>query len=78
MAGRAGGLVATGIVYIAEILGPAVPLIVFGILGLAAGALALGLPETIGAPLPDTVEVYHYLDTDQFPQVTFASRFIFT
>lgn len=57
LSGKGGGLFASFIAYFAKILVPAVPLIVFGIFGLAAGALALGLPETIGVPLPDTAEV---------------------
>ncbi|GMH41115.1 hypothetical protein BSKO_09025 [Bryopsis sp. KO-2023] len=39
------------------ILGAGLSLVVFGALGLFAGMVALGLPETMGTHLPDAVEV---------------------
>ena len=43
-------------------LGAVLPLIIFGVLGLVAGILALLLPETMGHPLPQTVQ-----ESDKLP-----------
>jgi len=37
-------------------VGEALPLIVFGIVAVAAGLLCLQLPETLNRQLPDTIE----------------------
>jgi hypothetical protein len=39
----------------AEIWGP-LPYLLLGILGVVPGVLVLFLPETLGRPLPDTIE----------------------
>ena len=40
------------------------PLLIFGVVGLAAGILAFWLPETLTAQMPQTVEQAEALDED--------------
>ncbi|XP_046374361.2 organic cation transporter protein-like [Haliotis rufescens] len=60
VSGRIGGIISP---YIADLvvlvdgdISSALPLIVFGVLTLMAGILALGLPETLHRKLPETIE----------------------
>ena len=53
---RVGGIVAPYVGSLDEVLGPAVPLAIFGISAFLAGLLALFLPETMNRKIPDTIE----------------------
>uniref|UniRef100_T1JLE8 Major facilitator superfamily (MFS) profile domain-containing protein n=1 Tax=Strigamia maritima TaxID=126957 RepID=T1JLE8_STRMM len=52
---RLGGIIAPFVILLADV-NRALPLVVFGIAAVLAGILALFLPETRGANLPDTLE----------------------
>lgn len=60
-AARIGGIIAPFIVMAGTAAGSgkasAVPFLVFGVAGLLAGLLVFTLPETLGVPLPDTIQV---------------------
>ncbi len=60
-AARAGGILAPFIVMAGSAAGSsgasAVPFLVFGAAALVAGLLVFTLPETLGVPLPDTLQV---------------------
>lgn len=53
---RIGGVIAPFIGSLNDILGPQVPLAVFGISAVLAGILTLFLPETMNRKIPDTLE----------------------
>ncbi|XP_076280722.1 organic cation transporter protein isoform X1 [Lasioglossum baleicum] len=54
MTGRMGSILSPQTPLLAQIM-PALPLILFGCMGLSAGLLSLIFPETLGTKLPDTV-----------------------
>ena len=54
-AARVGGVAAPGVVLLAK-LSPPLPLLVFGVAAFVAGVWLLSLPETMGRPLPETME----------------------
>ncbi|XP_026667654.1 solute carrier family 22 member 21-like isoform X2 [Ceratina calcarata] len=54
MTGRMGSILSPQTPLLAQIM-PALPLILFGCMGLFAGLLSLFFPETLGTKLPDTV-----------------------
>lgn len=45
-------------------LNKTLPLVIFGVLGVAAGIVALWLPETLFSPMPQTVEQAEAWDED--------------
>ena len=55
MMSRLSSMVAPQVVLLGDYLTPA-PFLIFGVVSLIAGALALFLPETLGQPLPQTIE----------------------
>lgn len=55
MSARIGGIFAPIVLELKDIWG-SLPLLVFGVLSVLAGLLALFLPETSGRPLPQTLE----------------------
>ncbi|XP_066276613.1 organic cation transporter protein-like [Branchiostoma lanceolatum] len=55
MIGRAGGILAPFVALLAEYWAP-LPLLTFGILSFLDGVAILALPETLGVPLPNTLE----------------------
>ncbi|CAH1257359.1 SLC22A5 [Branchiostoma lanceolatum] len=55
MIGRAGGILAPFVALLGEYWAP-LPLLTFGILSLLDGVAILALPETLGVPLPNTLE----------------------
>jgi len=60
-AGRFGGILYPYINYLSKIesagnVGRQLPLVIFGVLSIAGGFLALPLPETRNRPLPETIE----------------------
>ncbi|XP_068750437.1 organic cation transporter protein-like [Montipora capricornis] len=58
MLARFGSIISPFIVLLADLPGmnKRVPLVIFGVMGLIAGVLALWLPETLYSPMPQTVE----------------------
>ncbi|XP_011642389.1 solute carrier family 22 member 5-like isoform X2 [Pogonomyrmex barbatus] len=54
MTGRVGSILSPQTPLLAQIM-PSLPLILFGSMGIVAGALSLIFPETLGTKLPDTV-----------------------
>jgi len=66
MIARIGGIVAPYIVLLADLpsLRKTFPLLIFGVLGVAAGLLAFWLPETITSQMPQTVEQAEAWDED--------------
>lgn len=66
MSARVGGIIAPYVVLLADLpnLDRSLPLIIFGISGIAAGLSALGLPETLFTPMPQTVEEAEAWDED--------------
>ncbi|XP_067010036.2 solute carrier family 22 member 6 isoform X2 [Anabrus simplex] len=54
--GRVGSLISPQLLLVGEYTYPAVPMACMGVLCLAAGFATLSLPETLGLPLPDTIE----------------------
>ncbi|EFN82259.1 Solute carrier family 22 member 21 [Harpegnathos saltator] len=54
MTGRVGSILSPQTPLLAQIM-PALPLILFGAMGMVAGVLSLIFPETLGTKLPDTV-----------------------
>ncbi|XP_064636407.1 organic cation transporter protein-like isoform X2 [Lineus longissimus] len=65
MSARIGGILAPFVLLIGEYSAP-VPLILFGVLSIIGGLTSLLLPETLGRPLPETVEDVHAMVTAQF------------
>lgn len=55
MSARIGGMLAPQILDLQVFWNP-LPLLVFGVLAVVAGLLALMLPETNGRPLPQTID----------------------
>lgn len=55
---RIGSIISPYIVLLADLPGmnKTLPLVIFGVLGLIAGIMALWLPETLYSPMPQTVE----------------------
>ncbi|KAM7433847.1 hypothetical protein ABFA07_015961 [Porites harrisoni] len=66
MIARIGGIVSPYVVLLADLpnLRKTFPLLIFGVVGLAAGILAFWLPETLTAQMPQTVEQAEALDED--------------
>ncbi|KAL9981131.1 hypothetical protein ACROYT_G009795 [Oculina patagonica] len=66
MMARIGAILAPYIVLLAELpnLNKTLPLVIFGVLGVAAGIMALWLPETLFSPMPQTVEQAEAWDED--------------
>ncbi|XP_031557668.1 organic cation transporter protein-like [Actinia tenebrosa] len=58
MMARAGGILAPYFVLLADLpqIDRTLPLVIFGVLGIAAGLVALWLPETLFSPMPQTLE----------------------
>ncbi|CAH1264097.1 SLC22A5 [Branchiostoma lanceolatum] len=61
MIGRAGGILAPFVALLGEYWAP-LPLLTFGILSFLDGVAILALPETLGVPLPNTLEDAENLD----------------
>ena len=55
MVSRLSSMVAPQVVLLGDYLRP-IPYIIFGTVSLIAGGLALFLPETLGQPLPQTID----------------------
>ncbi|XP_061714598.1 organic cation transporter protein-like [Cydia pomonella] len=56
MMGRVGGILAPLMPGLAAVVWEHLPFLVFGVLALVSGLLVLLAPETLGAPLPDSME----------------------
>ncbi|KAI3381222.1 hypothetical protein SNEBB_002699 [Seison nebaliae] len=56
MMARIGSMLAPQFVILGEKVWAPLPLIIFGAFGLSAGIMSLMLPETLGEPLPQTIE----------------------
>jgi len=66
MIARIGGIAAPYVVLLADLpnLRKTFPLLIFGVLGVAAGVMAFWLPETLTSQMPQTVEQAEAWDED--------------
>ena len=55
MCGRIGGILAPQILLIGDYAGP-LPLIIFGVMSIVGGAIAMMLPELTGKPLAQNID----------------------
>ncbi|KAI0215704.1 Organic cation transporter protein [Lamellibrachia satsuma] len=61
---RVGGVVAPQVLVLGTIWSKSVPLVIFGILSLLGSFTSLLLPETLGKPLPDTIDQAEQIGDD--------------
>ncbi|XP_066280797.1 organic cation transporter protein-like [Branchiostoma lanceolatum] len=73
MSSRVGGILSP-LVSLLAVVWPPLPMLVFGILCTLGGAAVFSLPETVGIPLPDTLEDGENLGRKQKPKIDKAEK----